>query len=432
MVVVFDLQKLGAINDSFGRYFGDRLIEAIAARLKQCYPDPDCLAHFGGGTFAVVLSSVSKATETGRISQNEVARLFVEPYIVDGQELRISIRSGLAFYPSDAELADTLVQNAEAALKAAREDNEKYVLYGLITQRPTTRSLALEVRLAGALERGEFLLYYQPKVNIANGRVTGFEALLRWRDSQDGMVPPSVFIPLLERSGAIVEVGEWVLAQAFRDIQRWLAAGSDPVRVAVNVSPLQLRQRDFVERVMRSIGPSSGRPAGIDIEITESMLMQDIELSIGKLRELREAGIGIAIDDFGTGYSSLRLLARLPVNTLKVDRSFVQSMTDTPKIMTLVSTVVTLARAFDMQTVAEGVETAEQLALLRRIRCDQAQGFLIARPTSASDVPAVISSVLLAVPVEARSAESNHELAEAPTAQVAFSAPAAASGTAQR
>jgi PAS domain S-box-containing protein/diguanylate cyclase (GGDEF)-like protein len=432
LVVVFDLQKLGIINDSLGRYFGDRLIEAIAARLKRCYPDPDCLAHFGGGTFAVVVSNMSSTADTGRISQNEVARLFVEPFIVDGQELQLSIRSGLAYYPNDADLADTLVQNAEAALKAAREDNEKYVLYGLITQRPTTRSLALEVRLNGALEREEFLLHYQPKVSILDGRVTGFEALVRWRDSQEGIVPPSVFIPLLERSGAIVEVGEWVLAQAIRDVHHWLASGFDPVRVAVNVSPLQLRRRDFVDCVLRIIGPSNRRPAGVDIEITESMLMQDIELSIRKLTELREAGVGIAIDDFGTGYSSLRLLGRLPVSTLKVDRSFVQSMIDTPKIMTLVSTVVTLARAFDMQTVAEGVETAEQLGVLRRLRCDQAQGYLFARPTPASEVPAVLSRLLLASSVGARAAELHHDSADAGAAALAIPAPEVASGAAKR
>jgi diguanylate cyclase (GGDEF)-like protein len=390
-VVVFDVQKLGAINDSLGRYVGDRLIEKVAARLKQAYPDPECVAYFGGGTFAVMLAEVGSTTDTGRIMQNAAAQTFVEPFYIEGHELRISIRSGLAFYPHDADSADALVQDAEAALKAAREDNEKYMLYGFVTQRPTSRSLALEARLTGALDRQEFLLHYQPKVDIESGRIVGLEALLRWQDSKDGMVPPSVFVPLLERSGAIVDVGEWVLLQAARDIRAWLASGIAGVRVAVNVSPLQLRRRDFVERVLDSIKPAIDRPAGVDLEITESMLMQDLELSIGKLSQLREAGIGIAIDDFGTGYSSLRLLAKLPVDTLKVDRSFVQSIADTPNMLTLVSTIVSLARAFNMKTVAEGVETAEQLQMLRLIRCDQAQGFLLGRPTPAADVPAAIA-----------------------------------------
>lgn len=391
-VVVFDVQKLGAINDSLGRYVGDRLLEKIAVRLKQVYADAECAAYFGGGTFALMLTGVGNTEDTGRLLQNAATQLFIEPFHIDGQELRPAIRYGVAFYPLDADTADTLVQNAEAALKAAREDNEKYLLYGLVTQRPTSRSLALEARLSGALDRDEFRLHYQPKVNIDNGRVEGLEALLRWQDTEDGLVPPSVFVPLLERSGAIVDVGEWVLLQAVRDIRSWNAAGL-AVRVAVNVSPLQLRRRDFADRVLAGIESAFKESCCVDIEITESMLMQDLELSIRKLAQLREAGIGIAIDDFGTGYSSLRLLARLPVDTLKVDRSFIQSIGDTPNIMTLVSTIVSLARAFNMRTVAEGVETAEQLQILRAIKCDQAQGFLFGRPTPASDVPAAIAGL---------------------------------------
>jgi diguanylate cyclase (GGDEF)-like protein len=389
-VVVFDVRKLGTINDSLGRYVGDGLIEKIAARLKQSYADPECVGYFGGGTFALMFADRASAADTGRLMQNAAAQIFVEPFYVDGHELRISIRSGLAFYPHDADSADALVQAGEAALKAAREDNEKYMLYGSVTERPSSRSLALEARLSGALDREELLLHYQPKVNIDSGRIEGFEALLRWQDAQDGLVPPSIFIPLLERSGAIVDVGEWVLLQAARDVRSWVAAGLANVRVAVNVSPLQLRRRDFVDRVLGSIRPDIGGRAGVDIEITESMLMQDLELSIGKLSQLREAGIGVAIDDFGTGYSSLRLLAGLPVDTLKVDRSFVQTIADTPNMMTLVSTIVSLARAFNMKTVAEGVETNEQLQILRLIKCDQAQGFLFGRPTPAAEVPSVI------------------------------------------
>jgi diguanylate cyclase (GGDEF)-like protein len=393
MVVVFDVQKLGAVNDSLGRYVGDALIERIAARVKQTFADPDCMAYFGGGTFAVVLETVEDREDTGRLLQNAAAQCFVEPFTIDGQELRPAVRSGIAFYPHDAATADALVQNAEAALKAAREDSEKYMLYGYVTKRPTSRSFALEARLAGALERDEFVLHYQPKVAIDSGALTGFEALLRWQDSEEGLVPPGIFVPLLERSGAIVDVGEWVLRQAARDLRGWVAAGFSNLRIAVNVSPLQLRRRDFVNRVLASIEPVIRRPAGLDIEITESMLMHDLELSIVKLEELRAAGIGVAIDDFGTGYSSLRLLDRLPVDTLKVDRSFIQSIADAPNVKTLVSTVVALARAFNMKTVAEGVETWEQLKMLRSIQCDQAQGYLFGRPTAAAEVPGVIGKL---------------------------------------
>jgi len=392
-VLVFDVQKLGMINDSLGRYAGDRLIEEIAARVKHAYQGSECAAYFGGGTFALALPDLGRSSteDTGRMMQSAAAKLFVEPFRIGGQELRPAIRSGVAYFPHDGKTADALVQNAEAALKAARDDNEKYMMYALVTQRPTSRSVALEARLTGALEKQEYLLHYQPKVDIASGQIVGLEALLRWQDSQSGLVPPSLFVPLLERSGAIVEVGEWVMQQAVRDARKWMTDAGTPVRVAVNVSPLQMRRRDFVNTVLANLHASSGEPAYLDIEITESMLMQDIESSIRKLWQLREAGIGVAIDDFGTGYSSLRLLSRLPVDTLKVDRSFIQGIVDTPNVMTLVSTIVSLARAFDMLIVAEGVETAEQMTMLRVINCDQAQGFYLGRPTPASDVPAVIA-----------------------------------------
>ncbi|HEX3949521.1 MAG TPA: EAL domain-containing protein [Steroidobacteraceae bacterium] len=390
-VVVFDVQKLGAINDSFGRYVGDSLIEKIAARLKQTYTDSDCVGYFGGGTFVISIAESRDPSDTGLVLQSAAAPLFSEPFQIDGQEFRPTIRSGVAVYPHDAKTADALVQNAEAALKAAREDNEKYMMYGLVTQRPTSRSLALEARLTRALEHEEFLIQYQPKVDLKSGHVQGLEALLRWKDSEDGIIAPSVFIPMLEQSGAIVDVGEWVLLQAAEDVRRWRAAGLQNLRVAVNVSPLQLRRRDFVDRVLAVLATSRAGNAGLDIEITESMLMHDLELSIRKLTQLREAGLGVAIDDFGTGYSSLRLLAKLPVDTLKIDKSFVQSIADTPSLATLVSTIVSLARSFNMKTIAEGVETAEQLQKLRHMKCDQAQGYLFSRPVPTADVPSVIS-----------------------------------------
>ena len=390
-VVVFDVQKLGAINDSFGRYVGDALIENIATRLKQTYDDSECVGYFGGGTFVITVANDRGNEDTGIVLHSAASPLFVEPFFIDGQELRTTIRSGAAFFPHDAKTADALVQNAEAALKAAREDNEKYMMYGLVTQRPTTRSLALEARLTRALAREEFLLHYQPKMNIKSGKIEGLEALLRWQDSEDGLVPPSQFIPLLEQSGAIVDVGEWVFLQALRDMRTWTGLGLATARVAVNVSPLQLRRRDFVNRVLAAVAPTGKDMVGLDIEITESMLMHDLDLSIRKLTQLREAGLGVAIDDFGTGYSSLRLLAKLPVDTLKIDRSFIQGIADTPNVATLVSTVVSLARAFNMKTVAEGVETPEQLQKLRLLKCDQAQGYLFSRPVPASDVPAVLA-----------------------------------------
>jgi EAL domain-containing protein (putative c-di-GMP-specific phosphodiesterase class I) len=258
----------------------------------------------------------------------------------------------------------------------------------------------MEARLAAALDNQEFLLHYQPKVSLATGRIAGLEALLRWHDKQTGLVSPAFFIPLLERSGAIVEVGEWVVGQAIRDCRRWIQHGIAPIRVAVNVSPLQLRRPDFVIGMLSRAEPLAS--LHIDVEITESMLMQDVELSVQKLSQLRDAGVGVALDDFGTGYSSLKLLSRLPVDTIKIDRSFVQGITDSAAAMKLVSTVVSLAQTFEMRTVAEGVETVDQMAALRGANCDEAQGYLLSRPVPAADVPALIARLSPAeIPPEA-------------------------------
>lgn len=389
-VVVFDVQQLSAINDSYGRYVGDGLIVEIAARLKQSH-DGESVAYFGAGTFAIHCDSAGASVEQGRRLPRVVEQLFAEPIGIEAQQLRPAVRTGMAEHPQDATTADQLVQRAEAALKAAREDNERYLPYASIRERPDSRKLALEGRLAGALDRNELLLHYQPKVDLQSGRVVGLEALLRWQDAHEGMVSPAIFIPLLERSGAIAEVGEWVMQQAVRDAAAWQQRGEAPVRIAVNVSPLQLRRRDFVERVLASVRPAAGQRPFVDLEITESMLMQDLELSIRKLQELSAAGIGVAIDDFGTGYSSLRMLARLPVDTLKIDRYFIQGMSESASGVMLVATVVSLAEAFGMKVVAEGVETAEQAQALRRMRCPQAQGYLFCRPIDAASIPEAIA-----------------------------------------
>jgi EAL domain-containing protein (putative c-di-GMP-specific phosphodiesterase class I) len=297
-------------------------------------------------------------------------------------------RLAAAVQRAAGEAALKLVQRQ--SLTAVGEDGKSDLPNGPITHRRTSRSLALESRLAGALERDEFLLHYQPKINLTTGSIEGFEALLRWQDCEQGLVAPSDFIPLLERSGAIVDVGAWVLLQAAHDIRLWRAEGLPNIRVAVNISALQLRRRDFVAQVLSCVG-SSEAPAGIDIELTESMLMQDSEPATRKLAELREAGVGVALDHFGSSSCSLPLLAGLPVSALKIDRSFVQRANESRKATTLVSTIISLARSFGMQTIAEGVETAEQLQMLRQMSCDQAQGYFLARPGPVSDVSSVIA-----------------------------------------
>jgi EAL domain-containing protein (putative c-di-GMP-specific phosphodiesterase class I) len=234
--------------------------------------------------------------------------------------------------------------------------------------------------LRGAVERQEFILHYQPKVNLVSGKVTGAEALIRWNDPRTGLVPPGQFIPILEETGLIFEVGLWVLRRAVEDFLRWRAAGLPAVRIAVNVSPLQLRNHEFTDEIKQVIGVDAHGAAGLELEITESVVMADLARNIGSLEEIRALGVPIAIDDFGTGFSSLRYLAKLPVDTLKIDRSFVVDMAAGPVGLALVSTIISLGHSLNLKLVAEGVETEEQARLLRLLRCDEMQGYLFSPP----------------------------------------------------
>ncbi|HEY1726115.1 MAG TPA: EAL domain-containing protein [Steroidobacteraceae bacterium] len=392
-IIVFDVQRLGLINDTYGRHVSDLLLGKIADRMKRELADSECAAHFGGGTFAAAFRSGAVSEGTGRWMQSEVANFFVEPFRIENHEIRPSIRCGVACFPMDGQSADTVVQNAEAALNHAKETDEHYAVYGLLDRALGSDRIAFESRLAGALDRHEFVLHYQPKINLASGRVEGLEALIRWQDPASGLVGPVRFIPLLESTGLIADVGQWVLEQAALDCQLWVRSGLLPMRVAVNVSPVQLKRRDFVPRTITAIKPWATEAAGLDIEITESSLMQDVEASTRKLEQLREIGMRVAIDDFGTGYSSLRRLARLPIDTLKIDQSFIHDITDTSQALAIVETIVALARSCGMSTVAEGVETAAQLQLLRTVRCDQVQGYLFSKPVPAEQIPQVIAQL---------------------------------------
>jgi EAL domain-containing protein (putative c-di-GMP-specific phosphodiesterase class I) len=275
--------------------------------------------------------------------------------------------------------ADALFRNAEAALKNAKSGSERCLFYAHSMNERVAEKLALENQLRQALENDEFLLHYQPKMELTTGKMIGCEALIRWRDPRTGLVPPGQFVPILEETGLIFEVGRWALRQALADGLRWRLAGLPAVRVAVNVSPLQLRNRGFIGELQQLIAGDGQAAAGIELEITEGMIMDDVKYTFAALQEIRAMGITIAIDDFGTGFSSLSYLGRLPVDTLKIDRSFVNDMTSGPVGLALVSTIITLAHSVQLKVVAEGVETEEQSRLLRLLGCDQAQGFLFSK-----------------------------------------------------
>jgi diguanylate cyclase (GGDEF)-like protein len=388
-VVAFDVDRLSSVNDSLGRHVGDLLLQRVADRLKHQINDDGKLGYLGGGTFVLLLAEAATSEENS--SAFLESTVFREAFEVEARALRVSFKSGIARYPADGEDGDTLVQRAEAALKRAKESGEVYLHYQMQMHSDMAERLALEHKLRAALDEEQFVLHYQPQVSTASGRIEALEALLRWQDPDEGLLPPSRFLATLESSGMIVSVGEWVLKQAAEDCQRWQRAGLGPVRVGVNVAALQIRRRNFVETALRH---STGwaRPGyGIDLEITETGLLQDLEGTSGKLRELREAGLRIAIDDFGTGYSSLALLSKLPVDLLKIDRSFISGLPGDRASLTLVSSIIGLAAAFELTAVAEGVETREQLALLRRFGCPLSQGYLHSKPVPREQIERLLS-----------------------------------------
>jgi EAL domain-containing protein (putative c-di-GMP-specific phosphodiesterase class I) len=299
---------------------------------------------------------------------------------------------GIARYPNDGESADTLVHKAEAALKRAKDSGEQYLTYRLQMHGEIAERLQLEHKLRTALDEQQFVLHYQPQVDIATGRIESLEALLRWNDPETGLVMPAQFLPILESSGLIVPVGSWVLARAAQDCRRWQTLGLGPVRVAVNVAALQVRQRAFVDEVLSAAEGLDGAGYGMDIEITESSLLQDIDTTTRKLQVLRAAGIRVALDDFGTGYSFLGLLSRLPLDLLKIDRSFISGLPAEAASVALTTSIIGLAAAFGLVTVAEGVETSQQLDKLRELRCMQLQGYLYSRPIPVEQIELMLAA----------------------------------------
>jgi diguanylate cyclase (GGDEF)-like protein/PAS domain S-box-containing protein len=389
-VMIIDLQRFKRVNDTLGRSAGDQILKELAGRLQRSAGESATPARIGADRFAVVVPDLG-GTSMARWIDAWIIDSFAEPIVIDGIELRTTVKIGIAVYPADAETAESLFVNAEAALKRAKDAADPYLFYSPEMNARVAQRLHLESRLRKAVTQREFVLHYQTKVDLATRRIRGLEALIRWNDSEFGVVPPLDFVPLLEESGLIVEVGRWVFEQALADTQRWRSLGLEVPRVAVNVSEVQLRQPNFVATVLGALGPDFSRATGIDVEITETMIAQNTGANVQKLLRLREAGLQIFMDDFGTGYSGLSQIAHLPLDALKIDRSFVAGMTISGEHMAIVSAIINLARALRIYVVAEGVETEEQAARLYALGCDEAQGYLFSRPLPAEDIAKLLS-----------------------------------------
>jgi len=389
-VAVVDVDRFKTINDTLGRQAGDELLRQIARRIEG-HAGPIRMARISADRFAIVRTGVSSESEVARLAELWLADCFGPPYGVSGTDLRVSAKAGVALFPNDGADADALFQNAEAALKKAKATGERYLFY---TQQMTERigeKLALENKLRQALEKEEFVLHYQPMVDTGTRSIETVEALIRWQSPEMGLVPPMQFIPLLEETGLILEVGAWAMRRAVLDHRNWKDRGLPAPRISVNVSPIQLRKRDFVATVEEAL-KFGALPPGIDLEITESLVMQDIEANMKKLEAVRVLGVSIAIDDFGTGYSSLGYLAKLPVHSLKIDRSFIITMLHDPNVMTLVSTIVSLAHSLRLKVVAEGVDAEEQAEVLKRLGCHEMQGYLISKPVPFDEMTVLLGS----------------------------------------
>jgi diguanylate cyclase (GGDEF)-like protein/PAS domain S-box-containing protein len=390
-VMFFDVERFRLINDTLGRQAGDEFLKQVALRFKAAIRAQDTVARIGADLFAVALASFSQVTDASHLFSDRLARAFTLPIVVNGQELRAVLKAGVAIFPNDGDTAEILCGNAEAALKQAKESGERYVFYTPEINARVAESLALENKLRHALEAEEFVLHYQPKVETKSRRLAGLEALIRWNHPQLGLVPPGKFIPLMEETGIILDAGRWALRRAVADVQAWRARGFVAPRVAVNVSQIQLRQKDFVQSVLQALEGFGDEKPLLDLEITESMVMQNFDATVRALQTLRGVGVEVALDDFGTGYSSLAYVARLPVAALKIDRSFVIDMAASRYARTIVETVISLAHSLGLKVIAEGVDAEDQAALLATLGCDQMQGYLISKPVPPEQIGAMLA-----------------------------------------
>jgi diguanylate cyclase (GGDEF)-like protein len=389
-VFFLNLDRLKRVNDSLGHVVGDRVLQASVQRLRTaldaCGLCKDSLLYrLEGDLFAILIPEMTSA-ETPITVAGEVVGRMNEPLQVDGREFFVTLSMGISVFPVDGKDAITLIRNADSALNCVKQRGGNG--YQCYTQEMNARALEiLELgnALRHAMERDELALHYQPQLEIETGRIVGMEALIHWCHPERGMVSPAEFIPLAEESGLIVPIGEWILRTACAQTRTWLDAGLPRLRVAVNISARQFRSPDLPQTIESILHETGLDPHDLELEITESVAMQDVELAIATLRKLKQIGVGLSIDDFGTGYSSLSYLKRFPIDRLKVDQSFVRNLTTDASDAAIVRAVITLGRSLKLKVIAEGVETKWQLEVLRRYRCDEMQGFLFSRPVPAAE-----------------------------------------------
>ena len=389
-ILFLDLDHFKLVNDTLGHPIGDRLLQAVAERLRRGVRETDTISRQGGDEFVIVLPELADPESAGSIAGKLMEQMH-EPVRVNGHRLNVTFSLGIALYPDDGEDFDTLMKKADTAMYSAKEAGRNTLRFFTAAMNVEAAArLKLQNRLQRALEKEELVLYYQPQFDLASGRILGAEALLRWRDPERGLVPPGEFIPVAEDTGLIGPIGEWVIGEACRELRRWHEAGATDLTMAVNLSPVQFRRSRLVEIAARALQENRLPAECLEFELTESLLIREDAAILDTLTALKGLGVKLSIDDFGTGYSSLTYLKRFNVDKLKIDQSFIRELCSNPDDEAIVSAVITMARQLRLRTVAEGVENAEQATMLRRFDCDEVQGFLFGRPMPAADFQALL------------------------------------------
>ncbi|HXN23874.1 MAG TPA: EAL domain-containing protein [Candidatus Dormibacteraeota bacterium] len=381
-VLFLDLDGFKHINDSLGHPIGDKLLQSIAKRLVDCVRGSDTVSRQGGDEFVVLLSEVEQF-EDAAIAARRMLLAVAEVHSINQHDLHVTTSIGLSVYPDDGLDAETLIKNADTAMYQAKENGrQSYQFFKPAMNVRAVERQSIEESLRSALERQEFALHYQPKINLRTGEITGAEALIRWTHPIRGPVSPAQFIPIAEDCGLILPIGNWVLREACKQARAWMDAGLFLATVAVNISAMQFRDENFLEGVFAILKDTGLDPRSLELELTESVLMKHAESTESILKALRARGVQLAVDDFGTGYSSLSYLRKFPIDALKIDQSFVRQITTTPDETTIVTAVISMGRSLKLRVVAEGVETQEELAFLQAHQCDEAQGYYFSRPVT--------------------------------------------------
>ncbi len=382
-VLFVGLDRFSKINDTLGHHSGDDLLKSVSERITGVLRENDTVARYTGDTFALIINSLEDEQDAARIA-NKIIDAFAQPFEIAELELFITTSIGISLYPEDGDAHELLIKNAESTMyQVKQQGGSNYQYYKSDIHAESMEQLQLEAKLRHALEKNEYVLYYQPKVNLHEGTLSGFEALLRWCPQDSEMVSPVKFIPILESTGLIVQVGEWVLRQACIQAKEWQKVCTKPFRMAVNLSARQFKHDGLAEMVARVLAETKLDPKWLELEITESMLMEDTDHTFEVLQKLQDMGIHLSIDDFGTGYSSLAYLKRMPINSLKIDRSFVKDITTDSSDAAVVQTIIAMAHNLNLTVVAEGTETAAQVNFLRYQQCDETQGFYFSKPLPA-------------------------------------------------